>query len=479
VNYAGSTSQGGAASNALLLNGLPSSAFQAAGTSAGLGANTFTATQTISSGDLSVSGGNLNVPQTTSATAGVVNLGGSPFLHACCSADQYNTFVGTYAGNFTTTGNGNAASGYAALSSDLDGSDNSASGYSALYSNTSGNDNTASGNGALFSNTMGSFNTASGLAALYSNTTASFNTALGYYAGLTSTSDYANVTGANNTFLGALSGPGTATQINNATAIGYGAVVSESNALVLGSIAGVNGATASVNVGIGTTTPMYTLDVNGTGNFTGLVTFAGGQTFPGTGTVTGVTAGTGLLGGGTSGNVTLNVDPSVVAELGNANTFSASQSVAGNLTVTGVTSTNSLSVTSSAQVPNLNASYLGGYPASEFRTRGIIYLAGCDSCGPLQSTASQRQFYVNVVGAMTINSVTCFSDVGGPTINIARDNGGPTNLLSGNLTCSPGGASTTTFASSALNLNDQLDFVMVTADGVADRATVVIQATLN
>ena len=40
---------------------------------------------------------------------------------------------------------------------------------------------------------------------------------------------------------------------------------------------------ASTNVGIGTITPAYTLDVHGTGNFTGLVTFASNQTFPGTG----------------------------------------------------------------------------------------------------------------------------------------------------------------------------------------------------
>jgi hypothetical protein len=40
------------------------------------------------------------------------------------------------------------------------------------------------------------------------------------------------------------------TQLTNATAIGANAVVSANNALVLGSINGVNGATASTNVGI-------------------------------------------------------------------------------------------------------------------------------------------------------------------------------------------------------------------------------------
>ena len=62
------------------------------------------------------------------------------------------------------------------------------------------------------------------------------------------------------------------------------------------------------NVGVGTVTPTAKLDVNGTANFSGLVTFAPGQTFPGAGngTITSVTAGSGLSSGGSSGNVTLN-----------------------------------------------------------------------------------------------------------------------------------------------------------------------------
>ncbi|MBK6643162.1 MAG: hypothetical protein IPG39_18960 [Bacteroidetes bacterium] len=41
------------------------------------------------------------------------------------------------------------------------------------------------------------------------------------------------------------------------------AQVDTSNAMVLGSIAGVNGATSSVKVGIGTTIPLSRMDVNG------------------------------------------------------------------------------------------------------------------------------------------------------------------------------------------------------------------------
>src|ERR1700734_2370664 len=70
----------------------------------------------------------------------------------------------------------------------------------------------------------------------------------------------------------------------------------------------------------------------------GVITFARGQTFPGTGTITGVTAGTDLTGGGTSGNVTLNLNTAATnalyAQLGAVNTFSANQTINGSLTAT-------------------------------------------------------------------------------------------------------------------------------------------------
>jgi hypothetical protein len=229
-------------------------------------ANTFAATQTIGSGDVSVSSGNLDLPDTTAATAGVINLGGSAFLHQCCNTGSgyTNTFVGREAGNFSTTGGYNTASGYGALFLNGTGTDNTASGYVALDTNSAGSYNTATGDHALYSNNTGSNNTASGASALYVNLGGSGNTAVGFSAGTDSHRIFPT-SGSNSTFVGA-NANATVDNLTNATAIGYNAQVGESNALVLG-----NGAM----VGIGTPTPQYALDVHGTGSFTGAVTVTG------------------------------------------------------------------------------------------------------------------------------------------------------------------------------------------------------------
>ncbi len=280
--------------NAAMFGGNPPSAF------ATTGSNIFTGNQTVN-GNLSASG---------LVTGSGFQIGSN--LFAFGSYANTNAFLG-FAGNSAITGVGDTASGYQALFSDTTGGGNTASGVVALFSNTSGSQNTASGASALqsnatgssntatgyqalYGNTAGTYNTASGAAALgnstgssntasggsalYSNSTGSNNTAFGYQAGNTTNSLL--TTGSNNTFLGSTAGPGTLTTLSNATAIGATAEVQASNSMVLGSINGINGATANTNVGIGTTTPAYMLDVHGTGNFTGLITFASGQTFPGT-----------------------------------------------------------------------------------------------------------------------------------------------------------------------------------------------------
>ncbi len=343
-------------------------------------ANTFAGTQTISSGDLAL-------PSTTGAGGGVITLNGVPFVHSY--GDGSNTFVGGSSGNFsmnsmatentgsggyalasTTTGHDNAATGYKALWFNTTGYYNTAAGADSLFDNTTGYSNTGVGEASLSYNTTASNNTAVGGGALFQNCynvptacTASNNTAVGVYAGVTTNFANGNITGANDTFIGYNSGPGTSTQLNNATAIGANAWVSASNALVLGGTGG-----NAVKVGIGTPTPQYTLDVQGTGNFSGPVTFAAGQTFPGAGTVTSVGSGAGLTGGpittsgtlsiaaggvtnamlanpsltilaGTDltgggvvvlgGGTTLGLDTTKVPQLGTPNTFAGTQTISG------------------------------------------------------------------------------------------------------------------------------------------------------
>ena len=215
--------------------------------------NTFAGKQTISTGDLSLSNGNLDLPSTTSATSGVINLGGNPFIQSCCFSSKpgngasTNMFVGLSAGNFSTTGTANTATGAYSLSSDTAGSNNTASGYLALLSNTTGNGNTADGNDALYSNTTG-FN----------------NTAIGNQAGYNGQFSLP-ATGSNSTFIGAYAAA-KVDKLTNATAIGYNAQVSQSNTIVLGATSDVSGNPLTTQVGIGTSLPDRPLSIVGSGS---------------------------------------------------------------------------------------------------------------------------------------------------------------------------------------------------------------------
>ena len=77
-----------------------------------------------------------------------------------------------------------------------------------------------------------------------------------------------------------------------------------------------------------------------------------------------------------------------------------------------------LVVASQLQVANLNASLLGGQPASAFgvgpamRIRGITYIAGCEFCPVLAPSDSQPDIYINLIGPMLIRQVRCLTDGG-------------------------------------------------------------------
>ncbi|MDZ4748207.1 MAG: tail fiber domain-containing protein [Saprospiraceae bacterium] len=168
----------------------------------------------------------------------------------------FNTYTGSHAGFSSSTGNSNSGFGANSLFLNGTGSFNSAHGLNALFSNASGSWNTAIGANALFASTTGSSNTAIGNAALLSNTFGLSNTAIGVDA----LKD--NVSGSNNTAIGFNANVSAGTLIN-ATAIGSRALARMDNSVVIGSINGVNGATAGANVGIGTSEPTNKLHVVG------------------------------------------------------------------------------------------------------------------------------------------------------------------------------------------------------------------------
>jgi len=209
------------------------------------GSNSYAETQTILSGDL-------NLPATTSASSGVLNIGGVPFLHGYKSGST-NVFVGG-SGNFTTTGKSNEGSGHSVLKALTSGNFNTANGESALTANTTGSANAAFGGNTLLMNTTGVENTAIGHDALFMNSTGSDNTVVGIEA------LFNNFTGINNTAVGAFSGTGQADALTNTTAIGYGSVVQQNNSLVLGITQAGSPGAQFVNVGIGTAQPRSALE---------------------------------------------------------------------------------------------------------------------------------------------------------------------------------------------------------------------------
>jgi hypothetical protein len=197
-------------------------------------ANIFTGNQTV----------NGNLSATGVVTGSSFQIGSN--LFAIGSYGNENAFLG-FAGNSTTPGGFNTASG-----------------YQALFSNTTGSLNTASGVQALYNNTTGYANTAVGYATLGTNSTGGGNTAVGYLAG--APPDGSALTGLADTFLGLAAASGSG-GLTNATAIGYRAEVDQSNSMVLGSINGVNSCSSSsscadTNVGIGTTAPQTLLHID-------------------------------------------------------------------------------------------------------------------------------------------------------------------------------------------------------------------------
>ncbi|MFM8832998.1 MAG: beta strand repeat-containing protein [Cytophagales bacterium] len=173
-----------------------------------------------------------------------------------------NTAVGTRA-LFNNSASNNTAVGNDAMFSNTSAGDNAAFGVLSLSANT-GAQNTGLGAYSLQSNTTGTNNAGLGNSVLLLNTTGSQNTAVGSLAGRTNIAANANTTGSANTFIGYAAGPGTSTQLTNATAIGANASVTTSNTIQLG-----DAAVTTVNVGTGTTAKLVAGQLQITGGTLG------------------------------------------------------------------------------------------------------------------------------------------------------------------------------------------------------------------
>lgn len=164
---------------------------------------------------------------------------------------NYNTAVGTWASGLLTAGIDNTTVGYDAQGWSTTGNYDVAVGFQALYY-ASGDYNTAVGafalNGVSVAESTGSGNTAIGMHTGTVFTSAANNTLVGMNGGIGITSGGYNVclgadacgstypvtTGTLNVFLGAFAGLGSASQLDNAIAVGYEAVPVASNTAIIG-----------------------------------------------------------------------------------------------------------------------------------------------------------------------------------------------------------------------------------------------------
>lgn len=176
-------------------------------------------------------------------TSGFGNIGIGQAALTNLTSGFDNLAIGEGSLGQITTSAGNVAVGKFALANSTESS-NTAVGRTALVNSTTGYENTALGRSALFNNTTGFQNTAIGRNSLQANIGGTLNTALGFGADVA------------------------APNLSNATVIGANAYANCSNCIVLGAVKNVNSATSSVKVGIGTNNPDASLDVRRTGNVT-------------------------------------------------------------------------------------------------------------------------------------------------------------------------------------------------------------------
>lgn len=125
---------------------------------------------------------------------------------------------------------------------------------------------------------------------------------------------------------------------------------------------------------------------------------------------------------------------------------------------------------------------LTNFAANEHTSVGQFgFMLGADNGDVLVDGDDQPTIFANRLGfGVTITEVWCESDAGTPIINLQRDDGTPADVLSSNLTCTTSGATGTidTDEDNVANTN-KIDFVMVTAGGVAKRVSVFVKYSID
>ena len=185
-------------------------------------------------------------------TTGYMNVGiGWNSLTKNTTGGRNIAIGGSEALDANTTGSNNLAIGDRSMTLNVSGQSNVAIGSNSLLNNNSGNYNTmvgveAGSNIRTESGNTGNDNVGLGYRALQSNYSGDKNVAIGWDAlrrtkgsgnsGIGNKAGWYNVDGSNNTFVGNQAGIGSsnATNLTNATAIGYNAIVDASNKIRLG-----------------------------------------------------------------------------------------------------------------------------------------------------------------------------------------------------------------------------------------------------
>jgi hypothetical protein len=121
-----------------------------------------------------------------------------------------------------------------------------------------------------------------------------------------------------------------------------------------------------------------------------------------------------------------------------------------------------------------------GIQAATLRKRNLTFIIGSESGADLTSADAQPGIYENQLAAFHVTSIKCRTDTGSSTINLARNG---TNILSSNLVCTTGGATSSIFVSGvdAIAVGQQIDFVMVDAatSGTPKRITITVTAVVD